>query len=116
MSIEPATGADLACGAEVAGYRIESLLGRGGMGVVYLATDLGLDRPVALKILPEEHAQEEGFRERFLRESRLAASLDHPHIVPVFAAGEADGLLYIAMRFVKGTDLRALLEQEGRLE
>jgi DNA-binding NarL/FixJ family response regulator/predicted Ser/Thr protein kinase len=116
MSTEPATGADLACGTEVAGYRIESLLGRGGMGVVYLATDLSLDRPVALKILPEERAQEEGFRERFLRESRLAASLDHPHIVPVFAAGEADGLLYIAMRYVEGTDLRALLEQEGRFD
>jgi serine/threonine-protein kinase len=116
MPIEPATGAELACGSEVAGYRIESLLGRGGMGVVYLATDLGLERRVALKILPAERAQEEEFRERFLRESRLAASLDHPHIVPVFAAGEADGLLYIAMRYVEGTDLRALLEREGRLE
>ncbi len=114
--MKPATGADLEAGTELAGYRIEGLLGHGGMGVVYLAADLALERPVALKFLPAERADDAAFRERFLRESRLAASLDHPHIVPVFAAGESEGLLYIAMRYVEGTDLRALLEREGRLE
>jgi serine/threonine-protein kinase len=113
--VKPATRAELETGTELAGYRIEGLLGHGGMGVVYLAADLALERHVALKILPAERADDAGFRERFLRESRLAASLDHPHIVPVFAAGEADGLLYIAMRYVEGTDLKALLEREERL-
>jgi serine/threonine protein kinase/DNA-binding CsgD family transcriptional regulator len=114
--VTPAAGTDLDLGSELAGYRIERLLGRGGMGVVYLATDLALDRHVALKVLAAERAEEEGFRERFLRESRLAAAIDHPHIVPVYAAGEADGLLFIAMRYVEGTDLAALLEHEERLE
>jgi serine/threonine protein kinase len=103
-------------GTDLAGYRLESVLGRGGMGVVYLATDLRLERRVALKLVAPELATDERFRERFLRESRLAASLDHSHVVPVHAAGETDGQLWIAMRYVQGTDLRSLLEQEGPLE
>src|SRR5437868_473314 len=106
----------LAEGAELAGYRIESLLGRGGMGVVYRARDLALDRYVALKLLAPELAEDVRFRERFLRESRLAASLDHPAIVPIYDAGEVAGRLYIDMRLVEGTDLKRLLAEEGVLE
>ncbi len=97
-------------GTQFAGYRIEGVVGRGGMGVVYRATELALDRPVALKLIAPELAGDDTFRERFLRESRLAASIDHAGILPVYAAGEADGELYLATRFVDGTDLRALLE------
>jgi serine/threonine-protein kinase len=102
-------------GTELAGYRIERVLGRGGMSVVYLAQDLRLKRNVALKLLAPEFAEDEGFRVRFLRESQLAASLDHPNVVPVYEAGEVEGLLYIAMRYVLGTDLKALLRAEGAL-
>jgi hypothetical protein len=102
-------------GTQLAGYRIDGVLGRGGMGVVYRATELALDRPVALKLIAPELAGDRGFRERFLRESRLAASIDHPGILPVYAAGEADGELYLATRFVEGRDLGALLGQEGPL-
>src|SRR5712671_6801333 len=109
-------GSELASGSELAGYRIESLLGRGGMGVVYRARDLALDRNVALKLLAPELAQDMRFRERFLRESRLAASLDHPAIVPIYDAGEVAGRLYIAMRLVEGTDLKRLLAEQGALE
>jgi predicted ATPase/tRNA A-37 threonylcarbamoyl transferase component Bud32 len=109
-------GADLRRGTNVAGYRIEAVVGRGGMGVVYLAEQLRLKRRVALKLLAPELAGDERFRERFLRESELAASLDHPNVVPIFDAGEAEGLLYIAMRYVEGTDLGTLLAHEGRLD
>src|SRR5438094_7688933 len=102
-------------GTELAGYRIESLLGRGGMGVVFRARDLALERNVALKLLAPELAADVGFRERFLRESRLAASLDHPAIVPIYDAGEVAGQLYIAMRLVDGTDLKRLLATKGVL-
>ena len=85
------------------------MLGRGGMGVVYRAHDLALDRNVALKILSPDLAEDERFRERFLTESRLAASIDHPNIIPVYDAGEVPGELYIAMRYVDGTDLKRLL-------
>jgi YVTN family beta-propeller protein len=102
-------------GTELAGYRIERVLGRGGMSVVYLAHDPRLKRNVALKLLAPELAEDEGFRARFLRESQLAASLDHPNVVPVYEAGEAEGLLYIAMRYVLGTDLKALLRTERAL-
>src|SRR5712692_10735147 len=84
-------GQELAVGGELGGYRIEGLLGRGGMGVVYRAHELALDRKVALKLLAPELAEDVRFRERFLRESRLAASLDHPSIVPIYDAGEVDG-------------------------
>ena len=99
----------IAPGTELAGYRIETLLGRGGMGEVYRATDARLGRPVALKLVAPELAAAPGIRERFLAESRLAASLDHPHIVPIYEAGESDGRLYLAMRYVDGADLGALL-------
>lgn len=91
-------GSDPRRGNDIAGYRIENLLGRGGMGAVYLAEDLRLGRKVALKLLAPELAENERFRDRFLRESQLAASLDHPHIVPIYAAGEADGQLYLALK------------------
>jgi YVTN family beta-propeller protein len=102
-------------GTEVAGYRIKRVLGRGGMSVVYLAHDPRLKRNVALKLLAPELAGDQSFRTRFLRESQLAASLDHPNVVPVYEAGEVDGLLYIAMRYVVGTDLKELLRAEGAL-
>lgn len=98
-----------AVGSIVSGYRIEAVIGRGGMGVVYRATQLELDRIVALKVIAPDLARDVGFRERFNRESRIAASLEHPHVVPVYEAGEHEGLLFIAMRYVDGTDLRALI-------
>ena len=101
-------------GPRSATYEIRERIGRGGMGEVYLARDTRLGRPVALKVLPERLAQDERFRERLLRESRLAASLDHPNVVPVYDAGEADGRLFIAMRYVDGADLKALLRDAGR--
>jgi streptogramin lyase len=109
-------GEGIAVGDELAGYRIEGLVGRGGMGEVYRAGDPRLGRDVALKVLAERLADDAELRARLERESRLAASLDHPNVVPVYAAGEADGRLYLAMRFVEGTDLRALLRREGALE
>jgi DNA-binding beta-propeller fold protein YncE len=107
--------ADLAIGSTVAGYRLDALIARGGMGVVYRATHLGLERPVALKVIARELADREGFRERFLRESRLAASLDHPALVPVFDSREVDGELIVAMRLVEGGDLRRTIDREGPL-
>jgi len=102
-------------GSEFAGYRVEGVAGRGGMSVVYRAIEPGLERPVALKVISPELAADEKFRARFERESRLAASLDHPNVIPVHAAGEHDGLLYIAMRYVEGPDLRRLLDDRGAL-
>src|SRR5438045_2371325 len=106
---------EIGAGTELGGYQIEGIVGRGGMGVVYLAEHLRLKRKVALKVLAPELAADERFRSRFLVEAELAASLDHPSIVTVFDAGEADGLLYIAMRLVEGTDLRTLIERERPL-
>jgi serine/threonine protein kinase len=108
--------ADALIAKEFAGYRIDSLVGRGGMGVVYRATDLSLDRTVALKVLDDELAKDPDFRRRFVTESKLAASLDHPNVIPIYAAGECDGMPYIAMRYVGGEDLRAVLRTAGRLE
>ncbi|MFE9624759.1 serine/threonine-protein kinase [Streptomyces sp. NPDC006527] len=102
-------------GRQVAGYRIEHEIGRGGMAVVYRARDLRLDRTVALKLLAPELVRNDTFRKRFTHESRVAAAIDHPHIVPVFEAGEADGILYIAMRYVAGSDLHGLLGSRGPL-
>ena len=107
--VAAASTGELLAGEELAGYRVEALAGRGGMGVVYRALDLRLKRPVALKLLAPDLASDLRFRERFLRESELAASLDHSNVVPIYSAGEAGGRLYIAMRFVEGTDLAALL-------
>jgi serine/threonine protein kinase len=111
-----AVSADPRIGSELLGYRIEAIIGRGGMSAVYRARHLSLDRNVALKILAADLAADERFRERFLRESKLAASIEHPHIVPVYDAGKVDGSLYIAMRYVEGTDLKALLRRSGALE
>jgi YVTN family beta-propeller protein len=101
---------DLPIGTERLGYWIEAVLGRGGMGIVYLADDLRLKRKVALKVLVPELAEDPEFRRRFLAESELAASLDHGNVIPIYAAGEADGRLFIAMRYVPGRDLRRLLQ------
>jgi len=106
---------DLAIGSTLAGYRIDALIARGGMGVVYRATHLGLERPVALKVIARELADRDGFRERFLRESRLAARLDHPSVVPIFDSREVDGELIVAMRLVEGGDLRRLIDRDGPL-
>jgi len=106
---------ELTTGSTFAHYRIEGLVGRGGMGVVYRATDLQLERPVALKLIAPELAEDERFRSRFLRESRLAASLDHPNVIPIYEAGDEEGQLYIAMRYVEGEDLTMLLAREERL-
>jgi len=108
--------ADPRVGTELAGHRVVAVIGRGGMAVVYLAEHLRLGRRVALKLLDPEMAEDEAFRERFIRESRIAAGLDHPNVVTVYDAGEADGVLYISMRYVEGTDLERLLRAETRLE
>jgi Protein kinase domain len=107
--------ADLAAGTEIASYTIRSVIGRGGMGVVYLAEHHALGRNVALKVLAPELAGDEEFRQRFLREARLAASIDHPNVIPVYDAGDSDGLLFLAMRHVPGTDLARTLDAEGTL-
>ena len=103
-------------GREVAGYLLEEVIGRGGMGVVYRAEHVRLGRKAALKVVAPQIAREPKFRERFLRESRTAGSLDHPNVIPLYDAGEADGVLYIAMRFVDGVDLSSLIASEGKLE
>jgi YVTN family beta-propeller protein len=106
----------ISAGSIVAGYRIESVAGQGGMGVVYRATQLALGRPVALKLIATELAHDLSFRQRFQRESQIAASIDHPNVIPVYEAGESDdGSLFLAMRYVDGTDLGALVGREGRL-
>jgi serine/threonine protein kinase len=102
-------------GSRVAGYRVEARIGAGGMAVVFRAHDEALGRTVALKILSPALADDRLFRERFIRESRAVAAVDHPNIIPVYSAGEADGVLYLAMRFVFGGDLRGVLSKEGRL-
>jgi serine/threonine-protein kinase len=103
-------------GLEFAGHRIEQVVGRGGVSVVYLAEHLRLGRKVALKVLAPHLAEDEAFRERFIRESRMAAALDHPNIVTVYDAGEVEENLYISMRYVDGSDLGRLLRTEGALE
>jgi hypothetical protein len=103
-------------GSDFLGYRIEELLGRGGMGVVYRAYDLRLKRPVALKLVAPSLARDERFRERFARESELVMSLEHPNVVPIYDAGDVDGRVYLAMRLVDGSDIGTLLRAEGALE
>jgi serine/threonine-protein kinase len=102
-------------GQQIAGFQLEQEIGHGGMAVVYRAQDLALGRVVAVKLLAPELARNEAFRQRFASESRAAAAIDHPHIIPVFAAGESGGVLYIAMRYVEGRDLRWLLDRQGTL-
>jgi predicted Ser/Thr protein kinase len=105
----------LEIGSDFAGYRIDSLLGRGGMGALYLATHLRLGRRAALKVLVPELAADPDFRGRFIDESRVAASLDHPNVIPIYDADEVDGILFLAMRYVNGSDLKTLLDRRGRL-
>ena len=114
---EAVTGAamELAIGSTFAGHRIDGEAGRGGMGVVYRATDLTLDRPVALKLIEPGMAGDPVFRARFVTECKLAAAIDHPNVVQIFHAGEERGVLYVTMRYIDGTDLRTLLSDVGRL-
>ena len=102
-------------GSRLAGYRLDEQIGRGGMAVVYRAYDIRLERPVAIKVLSPELARDEAFRQRFIRESRTAAAVDHPNIIPIFEAGEANGVLFIAMRFVHGPNVQELVDAEGPL-
>ena len=102
-------------GDEFGPYRIESVLGRGGMGTVYLATHARLERKVAVKVIASDLAGDPEFRARFLRESQLAASLDHPHVIAIYDADEIEGVLYLAMRYVDGPSLQALLREQGAL-
>ncbi len=111
MSVAPR----LDIGSRLAGYSIEGELGRGGMGWVYRAKHLRLARTAALKVLPPDLAEDSSFRERFIRESQLIAAIEHPNIIPIYDAGEADGLLYIAMRYVNGDDLSTLIARDGAL-
>ena len=106
---------DTRVGTQLAGYRIEGVIGRGGMSVVYLAEHVRLGRKVALKVLAPELAGSERFHDRFLRESKLAASIDHPNIVPIYDADESEGVLYIAMRYVEGSDLKEAIRDQGPL-
>jgi serine/threonine protein kinase len=102
-------------GQTFGGYTIESVLGRGGMGTVFLATHVRLGRRVALKVIAPELAEDEEFRARFLRESQLAASLDHPNVIPIYDADAVDGALYLAMRYVGGPSLQNLIREQGTL-
>src|SRR5580765_744627 len=109
-------GSGTRVGTEIAGFRVESVIGRGGTSVVYLAEQTRLGRKVALKVLVTGTLEGgDQFRDRFLRESYLAASLDHPNIIPIYDAGEAEGYLFIAMRYVEGRDLGQILQAEGAL-
>jgi hypothetical protein len=113
---EAGHGIELSPGDEFAGYRIERRLGRGGMGVLYLAVEPGLERHVALKLIAPEAAADEVFTRRFAEESRVAASIEHPNVVPIYAAGREGEVPFIAMRYVSGADLAQRLAREGRLE
>jgi pSer/pThr/pTyr-binding forkhead associated (FHA) protein len=110
---EPAA---LPLGSVFAGCRVEQVIGRGEMGVVYRAEELALQRTVALKLILPELSKEPRFRERFRRESKVAASIDHPNVIPILEAGDEDGVLFISMRLVEGTDLRTLIAEEGRVD
>jgi pSer/pThr/pTyr-binding forkhead associated (FHA) protein/predicted Ser/Thr protein kinase len=107
---------ELRRGAVFAGCRVEEKIGHGDMGVVYSAEELALQRQVALKLILPEHSAEERFRERFRRESMTAAAIDHPNVIPILDAGDEEGVLYITMRLVEGTDLRELIAEEGALD
>lgn len=112
---EPHGWSELSEGDEFAGYRIERRLGRGGMGILYLALEPGLQRRVALKLIAPEAAADEVFTRRFAEESRIAAAIEHPNVVPIYAAGEEAGVPWIAMRYVAGSDLDRRIGREGRL-
>jgi DNA-binding beta-propeller fold protein YncE len=106
---------ELGSGTVFAGHRIEAVAGRGGMGVVYQATQLALDRTIALKVIAAGLLEDQTVRNRFVRESKVAASIDHPNVIPIYYAGEENGIAYIAMRFVPGDDIRSLVRREGPL-
>src|SRR4051794_29418064 len=106
---------ELEPGSAFAGHRIEAVAGRGGMGVVYRATQLALDRTVALKVIAAGLLEDQTVRARFVRESKVAASIDHPNVIPIYYAGEEQGIAYIAMRYVAGDDVRSLVRREGPL-
>jgi pSer/pThr/pTyr-binding forkhead associated (FHA) protein len=106
----------LPAGSIIAGCRIEEVISHGDMAVVYRAEELALQRPVALKLIHPERSGEDRFRERFRRESKVAAAIDHPNVIPIFDAGDEGGVLYLTMRLVEGTDMRALIAAEGRIE
>jgi predicted Ser/Thr protein kinase len=110
------TVSELAIGMDIGGCRVDELIGRGGMGVVYRGTDLKLNRPVAIKLIATEHATDAAVRRRFEREARLMAAIDHPNVIPVYAAGEEDDHLYLVMRYIAGTDLHVQLRERTRLE
>src|SRR3954464_13997389 len=107
---------DLIAGSEFAGYTIEDVAGRGGMGVVYRARQHRPSRLVALQVIAPGLADDPDFRASFERESDTAASIEHPNVIPVYEVNDVDGLLFITMRFVEGTDLRAMIAENGRLE
>ncbi len=107
---------ELTAGSVFAGHRIEDVAGRGGMGVVYRATQLALDRTVALKVIAPGLLEDQTMRARFVRESKVAASIDHPNVIPIYYAGEERGIAYIAMRYVGGDDIRSLVRREGHLK
>jgi serine/threonine protein kinase len=106
----------LSPGSTIAGYEIEGVVGAGGIGILYRARQLRLDRPVALKLVDAEVAREPVVRERLRREARTVAALDHPNVVPLYEAGEEDGTVYIVTRWVEGTELGTLVQREGPLE
>ncbi len=112
----PGGVSELPLGSVFAGCRVEAMISQGDMGVVYRADELALQRPVALKLILPEYSRDERFRERFRRESKIAAAIDHPNVIPVFDAGDEGGVLYILMRLVEGTDLRALIAAEGQID
>jgi serine/threonine protein kinase/predicted component of type VI protein secretion system len=107
---------EIGVGTTIGGYRVLSMLGQGGMGVVYLAESVESGARCALKLLTPDLARSAGFRERFVREANYASSMKHPNVIEVYGAGEQDGILYIAMQYVEGEDLKALLTREGRLD
>ena len=107
---------ELTPGTSFAEHVIRGVCGRGGMGIVYRATHVPLDREVALKVITPAYSGDQEFRRRFRREFRATASIQHPNVIPIYHAGEHDGLLYVTMRYVDGTDLARLLAAEGRLE
>jgi len=106
----------LSPGTEFAGYRIEEMVGRGGMGVVYRAVDSTLERTVALKVIAPQHIEDPAVVSRFKSEAKLAASIDHPNVVTIYSAGEFEGVLFLAMRFVPGTDLHAVMHEHRSLD
>ena len=110
-----ARGSNGRVGQVVAGYRLEGLAGHGGMGVVYRAVDPELGRHVALKLMAEDYTALPRYRELFKEESRKAAALEHPNVIPIYRSGEEDGQLFIAMRFVEGASLQELIDRRGRL-